>query len=80
MVLDSEQNHGGPVIFSRHGEKADAVTEQLALKLKSGCVVISSDVRWHATPGTMRSRFLPASSTSVFVRRYNAGRTKKKRT
>ena len=40
----SEQNHGGVrVIFSRHGEKADAVIKRLALKLKSGCVVVSSD-------------------------------------
>jgi predicted RNA-binding protein with PIN domain len=34
---------GVRVIFSRHGEKADAVIKRLALKLKSGCVVVSSD-------------------------------------
>ena len=40
----SEQTYGGVrVIFSRHGEKADAVIKRLALKLKSGCVVVSSD-------------------------------------
>ena len=40
----SEQTDGGVrVIFSRHGEKADAVIKRLALKLKSGCVVVSSD-------------------------------------
>ena len=40
----SEQSYGGVrVIFSRQGEKADAVIKRLALKLKSGCVVVSSD-------------------------------------
>jgi predicted RNA-binding protein with PIN domain len=41
----NEQVYGAGVrvIFSRHGEKADAVIKRLALKLKSGCVVVSSD-------------------------------------
>jgi len=40
----SEQTHGGVhVIFSRQGEKADAVINRLASRLKSGCVVVSSD-------------------------------------
>lgn len=40
----NEETHGGVhVIFSRRGEKADAVIKRLAFKLKSGCVVVSSD-------------------------------------
>lgn len=40
----NEQIHGGVhVIFSRQGEKADAVIKRLACKLKSGCMVVSSD-------------------------------------
>jgi uncharacterized protein len=40
----SEHIHGGvQVIFSRQGEKADAVIKRLAFKLKSSCVVVSSD-------------------------------------
>jgi uncharacterized protein len=39
-----EETHGGVhVIFSRHGEKADEVIKRLAFKLKSACVVVSSD-------------------------------------
>ncbi len=39
-----EETHGGVhVIFSRQGEKADAVIKRLAFRLKSGCVVVSSD-------------------------------------
>src|SRR3990172_5127322 len=39
-----EEVHGGVhVIFSRQGESADAVIKRLAFKLKSGCVVVSSD-------------------------------------
>ena len=40
----NEQIYGGVrVIFSRHGEKADAVIKRLAVKLKSGGIVGSSD-------------------------------------
>jgi len=39
-----EETHGGVhVIFSRHGEKADEIIKRLAFKLKSACVVVSSD-------------------------------------
>jgi predicted RNA-binding protein with PIN domain len=53
------------VIFSRQGEKADAVIQRLALELEEACVVVSSDRE-------VRMSVQANGATAIYAREFDA--------
>ncbi|MGH7773537.1 MAG: NYN domain-containing protein [Candidatus Binatia bacterium] len=65
-VHEVEERSGGiTVIFSRQGEKADAVIQRLAREMSSGCVVVTSDRE-------VRSAAERSGAVAIYAGEFNA--------
>lgn len=60
----AQQRDGAEIVYSRLGEKADAVVVRIGRTKGGGCVVVSSDRRFAAAwKNSMRRRFRRVNST-----------------